>query len=89
MTAELMLNSAAELDLLLQEPVADAKRREQTTFDRVIKPSSGRVVIYGAGNLGRRILAELRALGTDVVAFADRNSALWSQAVDGLRVLNP
>jgi len=83
------LNAAAELELLLQEPQADAKRRESMAFQRLLDQSSGRVVIYGAGNLGRRILTGLRETGTEVVAFADRNAALWSQTVDGIRVLSP
>jgi len=89
MIAESALNASAELDDLLQETQADAMLRERTAFDRVLKESSGRVVIYGAGNLGRKILAGLRGAGTEVVAFADRNPSLWSQTVDGLRVLDP
>jgi FkbM family methyltransferase len=78
-----------ELDSLLDEPLADARHREQTTFERALKPFSKRVVIYGAGNLGRRTLAGLRDTGIDVVAFADRNPALRDQSVRGVPVYAP
>ena len=89
MTNQIMLDSARELDILLGETLADAKHREQTAFERALEPFSGRVVIYGAGNLGRRTLSGLRETGIDVLAFADRNPTLWSHTVDGIRVCDP
>ena len=89
MTTDIKLAPAAELESLLQEPVEHAERREQTAFNDLLRASSGRVVIYGAGNLGRRILAGLQETGIEVLAFADRNQAMWSQVVDGVKVLSP
>ena len=89
MTTNVALAPASELDVLLQEPIEHAKRRERTVFNNLLRASSGRVVIYGAGNLGRRILTGLRETGIEVLAFADRNPAMWSQTVDGMKVLSP
>jgi FkbM family methyltransferase len=83
------IDAAHALDSLLDEPLADARHREQTAFEGALKPFSRRVVIYGAGNLGRRTLAGLRDTGIDVVAFADRNRALRTRLVDGVPVYGP
>ena len=46
--------------------------------------SSTRVVVLGAGRLGRRVAHAVEAL-----AFCDNNSAIWSTSIDGLPVLAP
>lgn len=49
-----------------------------------------RVVIYGAGNLGREILSrvsEVIEIGYDVVAFFDDNKELHNKDCDGVKVL--
>jgi len=82
--------SAAErLERLLSESLSAAQARESQAFDLAAAPFRQRVVIYGAGNLGRRILRALRANGADALAFADRNPASWSRTIDGLSVLSP
>ena len=47
------------------------------------------VVLFGAGNLGQRILKELRYAGIQPSAFADNNRRLWGKKVDALEVLSP
>lgn len=47
------------------------------------------LVLFGAGGLGRRTLARLRAQGREPVAFGDNAPALWGTQVDGLGVLSP
>jgi FkbM family methyltransferase len=83
------MNSSTELDLerLLGEPVEEAMRRAATEFDRATASSRG-IVLVGAGTLGKKVLRALRENGNEVLAFADNNSALWGQQVDGVEVLS-
>lgn len=74
---------------LLDEGKAGALAREQTEFDRLAGPLAQRLVLFGAGGLGRKTLAGLRHLGIQPLAFADNNSALWDRTVDGVPVLSP
>jgi FkbM family methyltransferase len=77
------------LEQLLSESADAAARREHETFDRAIGPCAGRILIYGAGGLGRRVLRGLRVHGDEPLAFLDRNSQLWGQTVEGLPVISP
>jgi FkbM family methyltransferase len=47
------------------------------------------LVLFGAGNLGRKTLAGLRARGVRPLAFADSDPTKWGTTVDGLDVLSP
>ncbi len=89
MMADVKQELAEKLERVLEEPVAHATYRERSTFQQLRRGSSGRVVIYGAGSLGRRIRAGLGEMGIEVVAFVDRNPDLWSKTVDGVKVLSP
>jgi FkbM family methyltransferase len=77
-----------ELEALLAESVAAAVAREAGTFAQ-LAPFGNRIVLFGAGGLGRRVLAGLRGNGIEPLAFSDNNSKLWGTAVDGLAVLSP
>jgi FkbM family methyltransferase len=77
-----------QLDALLYESAPAVLRRQQTAFDQAAFPDERRIVIYGAGGLGRRILAGLRANGIEPIAFADRNPAA-DRTIDGVRVYSP
>ena len=77
-----------ELDALLAEGIDGAVQRECDTFER-LAPFGTRVVLFGAGGLGRRVLAGLRSYGIEPLAFCDNNPKLWGTQVDGLAVLTP
>ena len=79
----------AELDQLLRETPESVRRREQSRFDELTAPFTRSLVLFGAGNLGRRTLAGLRALGIEPVAFSDNNPLAWGKGIDGLKVLPP
>lgn len=79
----------AQLDALLSEDVDSARARAATAFDREIAPFGDSIVLFGAGNIGRRILARLREGGVEPHAFSDNNAASWGKSVDGLTVLKP
>jgi FkbM family methyltransferase len=76
------------LDQLLGEDVRAAELRAAQAFDAAAAPFGNRIVIYGAGNLGRRMLHGLRVNGGDALAFADRNAAP-SRSMEGVPVLAP
>ena len=78
--------SAAELlASLLAEDVDAARSRADRVFDDV---GTGRpVVLVGAGNLGKRAAAAMRAGGDIPTVFADRDSRRAGQLVDGVPVM--
>src|ERR1039458_3997971 len=77
------------LETLLGESAESAQRREQTAFDELAAPFERRLVLFGAGRLGRRTLTGLRNHGVEPLAFSDNNSAVWGKTIDGLPVLSP
>lgn len=62
---------------------------ERLEFGRLRGSASSALVLYGAGNLGRRTLTGLRAVGIEPVAFVDASPTRQRDGVDGLRVLSP
>jgi FkbM family methyltransferase len=84
-----MPSPETELESLLSEPLSAVIDRERSTFDKLTAPLTRFIVLFGAGNLGRKTLAGLRQVGIKPLAFADNNSALWGKTVDDLLVLSP
>ncbi|MBX9929277.1 MAG: FkbM family methyltransferase [Gemmatimonadaceae bacterium] len=78
-----------ELEQLLSETEASASARAARAFDERAGVGARTIVLYGAGNLGQRIVARLRALGFTIVAFADGDRAKWGNAIEGIPVLSP
>jgi FkbM family methyltransferase len=74
---------------LLAESVQAARERETTAYDLLARPVGGRLVLFGAGSLGRKVLAALRAAGIAPLAFADNDMSLQGGTIDGLSVLAP
>ena len=87
MNAKLQLQ--AELEQLLSEPVESARHRAQSFFDEQAGSLADSLVLFGAGNIGRKMVKGLRSAGIEPHAFADNNAALWGSAIDGLQVLSP
>lgn len=78
-----------ELESLLIEPLASVRERERTAFDRELAKCEGRLVLFGAGNFGRRALSCLRSAGIRPLAFTDNGRGIWGTEVDNLPVLSP
>jgi FkbM family methyltransferase len=78
-----------ELDDLLSESIASARTREQRLRAELEAGRSKPIVLFGAGGLGRRTLALLRAAGRDVAGFIDNDSGRWGTDVDGVPVVSP
>lgn len=79
-------NLRSQLESLLAETASACQCRERSTFDNLI---GGRpeLVLFGAGGLGRKVLAKLRSAGIEPLAFADNKLA--GQVRDGVQVLTP
>jgi len=78
-----------ELELLLSEPVPSVIERERDTLEQLLATYRGKVVLFGAGDLGRKTLGCLRTVGIEPLAFSDNNSSLWGTAMDGITILSP
>jgi FkbM family methyltransferase len=83
MTLETLLS-----ELLLEPPDA-AEARAAAAFDRIAAPFENRIVVFGAGHLGRLAASGLRAAGIAPLAFCDNSPRLWGTSVDGTPVLSP
>lgn len=79
-------NALADLEQLLLENPADAARRAATQFDLA---GTRLLALYGAGNLGRHLLAGLRTIGVEPIAFADDTAGKQGSTIDGLAVMSP
>lgn len=71
------------------EPLEKVVDRERNAFNEIAGPFKERLILFGAGPLGRGILAGLRKAGVEPLGFADNNKKLWGMDVSGLRVFSP
>ena len=71
------------------EPPEGVRARERNTFDEIAGPFSEHLVLFGAGTLGKDVLAGLRRAGIEPLSFADNNQRLSGKEVSGLLVLSP
>jgi FkbM family methyltransferase len=78
-----------ELAEILQRDPSEVRRWEASVFDQLAGDKREKLVLCGAGGLGRKILAGLRLAGIEPLCFADNNPALAGKTVEGLRVLQP
>jgi FkbM family methyltransferase len=83
------MNTTETLKDLLAESVSSAKERERHAFPELSGTPPSAIVLFGAGDLGRRTLRGLRRLGIEPAGFADNNQALWDKTVDGVTVFPP
>jgi FkbM family methyltransferase len=77
------------LNELLEEDRQQTTRRVSEMYDRVAAPFQNRVVVFGAGQLGRFVLPALRQAGIEVPAYCDNNAGLWGTRIDGVGVTSP
>jgi FkbM family methyltransferase len=80
---------AAELKRLLRGDARAVERQEAEAWLKLARERSGDIVLFGAGGLGRKIAAGLRANGVEPLAFADNSPARQGTSVDGIPVLSP
>ena len=82
----LLMPFGDRLEILMSEGVEACQGRERNTFDEFTGGST-RIVLFGAGGLGRKVLAAFREDGIEPLAFVDNKLA--GQTVDALNVLTP
>jgi FkbM family methyltransferase len=84
-----MLNlSTTELETVLSADARKVTAHCGSLYDATAGQLGGRIVLFGAGFLGRRTLAGLRKKGIEPLGFADNNPQLWGTTVDGLPVVS-
>ncbi len=74
---------------LHKESRHSVQEREKHSFDFLAGARSRRIVLFGAGQLGKTIARGLRQAGHPALFFSDDNPALWGARVEGLEVLSP
>jgi len=75
-----------QLEILVSESEDACRSRERNTFDELTGRNS-HIILFGAGGLGRKVLAAFREDGIEPLAFVDNKLA--GQTVDALNVLTP
>ena len=78
-----------QLEELLSEDGASVRLRERSRFDQILAETGGRMVLFGAGSLGRSSLRCLVRDGIRPLAFCDNNPAIWGTEVEGTPVVSP
>lgn len=76
----------ARLDELLAETPGEAARR---VAESPALTERDAIALYGAGTLGRSVLAKLRSVGVEPAAFVDDTPEKQGSAIDGLPVTTP
>ncbi len=82
-------SSGADLEALLAETVEAAQVRESSAFDQAAGHWGDHLVLYGAGDQGRKVARALQSFGVKLLVFADRNAHVWGQRVEGIPVVSP
>ena len=79
----------SELQRILSEPASAVADRARSALDGLLEDARGKVVLFGAGGLGRQTMDCLRTLGIEPLAVTDNNSKLWGTRLDGVDILAP
>jgi len=86
-----MNNDMEEISLLevLSQDARELRIKSASSFDKIAGPYSKRIVLFGAGGLGKQIARGLIAAGITPIAFADNGDHLRGQNVMGIPVYTP
>ncbi len=77
------------LRYMLQEPMDSVIARQDHALETLLAEHGDRVVLFGAGALGGRVLSALRSIGVEPLAFCDNNRSRWGSALGGVTILSP
>jgi FkbM family methyltransferase len=81
------------LEVVLQrigsESFEAVRAREKRTFAKFAGQNEERLILFGAGSLGRLVVRGLKQAGMQPIAFADNNEQLWHTEIGGVPVLPP
>lgn len=67
----------------------EVRERERTALDALLGHKNRRVVLFGAGTLGKRAIKLLKGIDCDILAFSDNSPAACGTEIDGIPVLTP
>jgi FkbM family methyltransferase len=84
----LVSDFSREISRILAADPASVAKWERSIFDELAAEKKDRLVLCGAGGLGRKAHAGLLRAGVAPLAFADNNPALAGMSVDGVPVLS-
>src|ERR1700758_4524064 len=77
-----------QLESVLQrieaEPLEAVRARERRTFAEFAGNNQERLILFGAGLLGRLVAQGLERAGVRPLAFVDNNDALWHTEIAGV-----
>ncbi len=79
----------SRLEGLLSESLESVLDREQHDLERKMGTLDEDFVLFGAGNLGRKVLRTLQEIGKRPIAFIDNNPALWGTQTEGVPIMGP
>jgi FkbM family methyltransferase len=79
----------ARLSNLLSESASSVHAREEQTLERTVGSLDSDFILFGAGNLGRKVLGVLKKRGKTPAAFIDNNRSIWGTVIDGVPVMGP
>jgi FkbM family methyltransferase len=79
----------ASLQEILSEPIEQVEDREHSELAGLLQTNNNQCVLFGAGSLGQRALAELKASGIHPLAISDNNRKLWGTQIEGTPLLSP
>jgi FlaA1/EpsC-like NDP-sugar epimerase len=81
------------LEVVLQrigsESLEAVRAREKSAFAKFAGQNEERLILFGAGPLGRQVFQGLEQAGARPTAFADNNERLWHTEIGGVPVLPP
>jgi len=83
------LRRMSEIERLLEQSEVVVAADAAATFDRLAEDSSGPIVLFGAGGLGRKMLTALVREGVPVAAISDNNESLHGKTIEGVPVISP
>lgn len=84
-----MAHAPIRLRQVFEEPLSSVMARERNALQDLLDGRNNKVVLFGAGNLGRRSCQALRTVGVEPLAFSDNNPNLWGTLVENIVVLSP
>lgn len=75
-----------QLELLLNESIKNAEERSKNLFHSTLEANP--LILYGCGNLGRKVARCLLKSNYKIACFVDKNSEMHGKTIEGIPVLS-
>ena len=83
------MNNDMSVLSLLSETEATAESRANRAYGDYAGSHQGNCVLFGAGNLGRKVASGLMRLPLNVRAIVDNQPTKWGMVIEGIPVVSP